>query len=357
MDLMEILHAIDLGIDFASIKTSPKKQELLMGKNKHKIISLFVILLTILACNLPGQTVSSVSATITPNLTLTELFKPPENIATMTVDFMTSSVINDTSTPTPVPTSTLSQTATLTLTFTATPTLTNTHTATSTYTEEPGYSGCYRSGEQFFASYFNNPPIIDGVWDEWNSTQYPATYVNYGKDNWSGAEDLSSSFRVAWDEDYLYIAAKIGDDVYVQNSHGDNIYKGDSIELLLDSDLCGDYYSTELSLDDYQLGFSSGYGDVLGEKEAFLWFPRHKTGGRSDVIIASVREGTVTRAEIAIPWKMFDIQPWVGRTFGFVFSVSDNDDTTINIQQSMITSVSTRRLTNPTTWGSLILQW
>ena len=322
-----------------------------MIRSKRVFISAVVLMVIILACNMPGQPTGSDSITPTPNLTLTELFKPPENIATLTVDFSTSVAMQET------PTATITTTSTQTSTVTATITPTQTQTPTETQTSEPEYSACYRAGEQFYASYFSSAPTIDGVWDEWTSTQYPVTVVNYGLDEWTDSDDLSASFRVGWDENYLYVAAKIGDDIYVQNAHGDNIYKGDSLEILFDGNLCGDYYYAELSADDYQLGISPGNPDVSGEKEAFMWFPRSETGGVGSVIIGSERSGSVTRVEAAIPWSVLGVYPWAGETFGFVFSVSDNDNTSSDVQQSMVTGVATRRLTNPTTWGTIILQW
>jgi hypothetical protein len=41
--------------------------------------------------------------------------------------------------------------------------------------------------------------------------------------------------------------------------------------------------------------------------------------------------------------------------YGFAFAVSDNDNPNANEQQSMISNVPDRRLTNPTTWGNLVL--
>ena len=83
-------------------------------------------------------------------------------------------------------------------------------------------------------------PTFDSVWDEWDSTKYPATYVVFGKSEWKDSADLEASFRTAWDNDYLYVAVKVYDDKYVQDATGMDIYKGDSIEILLDTNLYGD---------------------------------------------------------------------------------------------------------------------
>ena len=66
-------------------------------------------------------------------------------------------------------------------------------------------------------------------------------------------DPLAGSYYVGWDLTYLYLAAKVRDDKYVQVSTGENIFKGDSLELILDTNLLGDFYNDSLSADDYQI--------------------------------------------------------------------------------------------------------
>jgi hypothetical protein len=73
------------------------------------------------------------------------------------------------------------------------------------------------------------------------------------------------------------------------------------------------------------------------------------------VEIAAVRTANGYNVEVAIPWSVFEMIPQANQHYGFAFSVSDNDIDGGIAQQSMISSASTRRLTNPTTWGDLIL--
>jgi len=48
------------------------------------------------------------------------------------------------------------------------------------------------------------------------------------------------------------------DDVFVQNQTGELIFKGDSLELLFDTNLAADSHSVLANSDDYQLGISPG---------------------------------------------------------------------------------------------------
>jgi len=59
--------------------------------------------------------------------------------------------------------------------------------------------------------------------------------------------------------------------------------------------------------------------------------------------------------EVAIPWNAFGVSPKKGQHYGFIFSISDNDHTSKNIQQTIVSTIDDRVLMDPTTWGDLIL--
>jgi hypothetical protein len=209
----------------------------------------------------------------------------------------------------------------------------------------------------FEAAFLATPPTLDGDWSEWKdiSREYPANHVTYGAGARTNDDDLSASFHIGWDNDNLYLAVKVRDDVYVQNAAGENLFKGDSLELLLDTKLQEDIFYGQLSADDFQLGISPGRPDPNGTREAYLWFPANIAGGRSSVKIGSRLESGVYRVEAAIPWTVLETTPAANKRFGFVLSVSDNDNPAENVQQSLVSSTPNRRLTDPTTWGELVL--
>jgi hypothetical protein len=253
-----------------------------------------------------------------------------------------------TSTETPVPATDTPIPATSTPEATATETLTETPTPTLTKTTLPS-----RGNAWFYANYIT--PTIDGYWTEWGNAAYNCGYTVYGGSNRADNNDLDASARFGWDYNYLYVAMKIHDETYAQHELGDSIYLGDSMELLIDVDLYGDFYYTDLNWDDYQIGLSPGKGSVDGEREAVVWYPRGISGSRADVLIGAVREDGVTRMEIAIPWSVLNTYPYQGATFGFAASFSDNDNTSGSGQDSMISCVPSRQLTNPTSWGEMML--
>ncbi len=215
-----------------------------------------------------------------------------------------------------------------------------------------------RPGGSYVASKLGSAPTLDGVWDEWTSTKFPITAVvwNRNGNSWSGSDDLEGSFRIGYNANYLFIAVKVLDDTYSQNNTGENIYKGDSVEVLIDTDLNTDYYSDDLSGDDYQLGLSPGKGGTSGTREAYLWFPRSAAGSRSSVTIGSVSTSDNWRLEAAIPWSVLGVTPSSGLKLGFALSISDCDDKDGASQDTMVSTAPNRYLTEPTSWGILTLQ-
>lgn len=325
-------------------------------KLKTGLKGMVLILLAgiVLACAVPLPFISKIlpRASETPNMTMTALYAEEYASATPPPPVVV------TSTP-EAPTAAPTETPTI-IADTPTVTVTSTSTAATVPTVAPVFitpvgGGQIRPGGYFVAQYLSTKPVLDGNWDEWTTTQYPAGYITYGYDQWTGENDLASSFRVGWDSQYLYVAAKVKDDVYAQNAQYHDIYKGDSLEILLDTDLYGDYYYDELSSDDYQLGISPGRPDVNGVREAYLWYPYRIAGPRPEVQIAAVKDVGLYRVEIAIPWALFGTTPSVGRHYGFAFSVSDNDIVISNVQESMASSVAGRHLTHPMSWGELVL--
>lgn len=337
---------------------------------KNRKLSAFlaagVIVLAQLACNVPGQAGGGTGPTLpAANQTLTALFAitpefetetptlPPvvtatkgdENAGGGQAPTATRQPTNTQAAPQPNPTATNTQAP-------AAPTATQKPPAAPTATVP-----ATRTRVQVQANYLNTPPTLDGDWSEWKdiTKEYPANTLVYGAANWKNSDDLGASFHVGWDNNNLYIAVKVHDDVYAQNGTGEDIYMGDSVEILLDGKLQEDFYYNKLSADDFQLGISPGRGAVNTNTEAYLWFPYSIQGGRSGVKIAARAETGGYRLEAAIPWTVFELTPAANTHFGFALSVSDNDNTSKNIQESMVSNDPDRSLVDPTTWGDLVL--
>jgi hypothetical protein len=200
-----------------------------------------------------------------------------------------------------------------------------------------------------------NQPELDGGWGDWSADQYSADWVVYGYSNWKSEDDLSASYMVEWDEDYLYVAWKVYDDKYVQKETGANLYQGDSVEVLLDTWVQADYWNNWLNTDDYQVGISPGKTTLGNSPEAYLWFPSGETGKIKKAIIGVKSMTGGYRVTVGIPWTVFGIDPYNGLHLGFAASVSDDDSKTGSNQQTMVSSTKYRILGDPTTWGDLVL--
>jgi len=216
----------------------------------------------------------------------------------------------------------------------------------------------HRTGSQVTAKFLANPPVIDGSWDDWKNLTniYPAVDVINGASYWKNSADLEGSFILGWDSNYLYLAVKVTDDLYVQNSSGAYIYKGDDVELQLDANLGADFSVSSMNNDDYQLGISAGKGSINSIKEAYLWYPQIIKGSvTNQVVIASQGGNGVHYVEARIPWNLFGLSPFEGLRMGFALALSDNDNSAVNDWQTMVSNTPGCKTLNPTTWGELLL--
>lgn len=197
------------------------------------------------------------------------------------------------------------------------------------------------------------PPVIDGSPEDWDQPAQPITAVVYGGDAHAGGYDLSAEAMLGWDEANLYLFVQVMDERYVQAAAGNQIYRGDSVEILLDADLAGDFDGTSNDEDDYHLGLS--LGDELIRPTNYRWQPDDIQGSMPGIVLAGRLTAGGWDMEGTIPWSVFGIQPVEGAVYGMAFSISDNDAAGEMLQESMISTAPNRTLFNPTTWGNLRL--
>lgn len=324
-----------------------------MKKGFYLLIVLALIAVFAVSCNFPIFNTPQDPGEIAPNLTLTALFDTSMNIPpTLTPAMPTAAPPADVPGVTPTsapPTDAPGEVAT-----TAPTPLPTSTTVSATSTPEVRQ----RSGTLMKAAYLTDAPVMDGTYAEWvdKTNKYAIPHIVWQKANWKDVADLEGVFAVAWDEDYLYVSVKVTDDVFVQNKSGEMLYLGDSVEILIDANLDGDFFTTSLSPDDFQFGISPGNPDKGIEDEVYLWYPTSKKGSKAKVLVSSQFETSpIYRVEVGIPWSMLEITPTKGLHLGFAVSVSDNDKPGENLQQTMISTTATRDFLDPTTWGELVL--
>jgi hypothetical protein len=211
------------------------------------------------------------------------------------------------------------------------------------------------NGSPVQATYAALAPVLDSKLEDWEDPlTIPVTHLALGE------TENGARLGLRWDQKYLYLAVRVTDSVFAQEtSGGANLLQGDSLELLLDADLRGDYCSSMMTGDDYQLGISPGYlpDSSLQSPAAYLFYPLGKKGPVEIGVSAKLTKAPDPKGwilEARIPWSLFGVMPAGGDSYGFVFSVSDNDQPGTVNQDGMI-STSPRRTSppNPMLWGTL----
>ncbi len=213
---------------------------------------------------------------------------------------------------------------------------------------------------QVEATHVGGLPIIDGNLMEWSGFPfYESAFQVYNANSWDGSDDLTAVWRLIWDSNNLYIGVEVIDDTHVQTQRGNQIFRGDSLDMQFDTDRAGDY-GNRLNLDDFQIVFSPGDFTELAPS-AFLF--RGTLEGRildapggNRIKLSAAPTSTGYNLEAVIPWSDLNVSPSTGLVMGLALNVNDNDTPGTAVQEVMKSHVSTRTLTDPTTWGTLILK-
>ncbi|MEW5988622.1 MAG: sugar-binding protein [Chloroflexota bacterium] len=275
---------------------------------------------------------------------------PPATVAVPTVVGEVDTAVPEqpTATPPAAPTTAIAPTATLA----ASPT-TSVTPSPLTPSPQPTLLG------QVEAAHLTNPPTIDGDLLEWTPfSPVESAFQVYSAADWDGSDDVQAFWRLGWDENYLYVAVEVVDDRHVQTQTGNQIFRGDSVDMQIDTDRPGDF-APRLSSDDFQFILSPGDFGPL-PPSAFR-FQGKENGqivdapGGHHVILAARPSAAGYTIEAAIPWTDLNITPTAGLVMGLALNVNDNDRPDQAVQEVMKSHVSTRTLTDPTGWGTLRL--
>ncbi len=184
------------------------------------------------------------------------------------------------------------------------------------------------SDAQFSAVY--GTPRIDGSGDDpvWQN----AAWLPLDQD-WIGqkpdALDFSGRYKIAWDENNLYILAEITDDVLI-DTHTDGLdhyWDDDCLEIFIDEDASGGNHQYSYNAFAYHIALDGKVVDIAPDS-AFTYFNDHCTTRR-------VTNGTNSTWEVAV--KVFDGNRFVtggdnipkslraGKIMGFALAYCDND--------------------------------
>lgn len=216
------------------------------------------------------------------------------------------------------------------------------------------------SGTEVRAQAVTQPITIDANLGELAGLPaYPSPHIVYASDEWDGSDDLEANWQLAWDSQFLYLAVMVLDDVHVQTQTDNTIFRGDSLELQIDTDRAADF-GPELSTDDYQISLSPG--DFVSLPPSAFLFQGTGDGDMRDAPSGhSIRVGALQWPqgyvlEAAVPWSDLGITPTVGLEIGLALNANDNDQPGTAVQEVMKSNTAGRTFRDPTTWGTLVLE-
>lgn len=180
-----------------------------------------------------------------------------------------------------------------------------------------------------------DPPLtIDGDLSDWSLVPDKIVlnskdHVTFGDSTWKGPGDLSGVVQLAWRQEALYLAATVTDDTLRQTQRGSNLWKGDHIELYLDTAPDTDAGSTVFGPRQFEIGLSPGNfshtGDALTDikPEAYVFLPAGTSA--QGITVAAQRTDTGYVLEASIPWTILNFKPLVGLPLAAEVGLSDTD--------------------------------
>lgn len=179
-----------------------------------------------------------------------------------------------------------------------------------------------------------NPPVIDANVgdDEWDKDilfrlQYESQVKNIP--DWTGPLDVGGKVYSQWDNDNLYIAAEIDDDVHFTTDEYKRIWYVDSIQIAVTA-------KKEKTAIRTEFGFGELNGELAMERYSFMGVDTNITGvtdkqNFKDKVKLAVKrdeDKKKTYYEISIPWEELygeKIKPASRDSLYFSMLVNDND--------------------------------
>ena len=201
---------------------------------------------------------------------------------------------------------------------------------------------------------------IDGSLEDWKKPGVVETkekrYVVYEihPKRWKGANDLSATTYLLWDNDGIYLAFDINDDDISQNYTGHQIVTGDHIELWFDIEYEKDEWKAYLDEDDFQLGFSPGNFKNV-KPSVCMYLPGDENLHDANLIdFKAVKKENGYIIETFIPSEFFGgFQPEAGKKIRLNIDPSDTDNNS-DSQEVLMSSSICRQYGNPRSFRTAV---
>ncbi|MEQ9495304.1 MAG: sugar-binding protein [Deltaproteobacteria bacterium] len=159
-------------------------------------------------------------------------------------------------------------------------------------------------------------PTIDGDPSEFMGWM-PVPTTSWRGTEELGADDHAVRIAAAWDASNLYFGIEVTDDVHDNDAPLETMWMGDSVQLAFDPLQTG---GTGYDADDHELTYARS---TDGSTTRVF---REQGTGPTTMSVVSMRQGTTTSYEIAIPHATLPQASWFrGELIGFSFLVNDAD--------------------------------
>lgn len=203
-------------------------------------------------------------------------------------------------------------------------------------TDEESLSGLYRSTKLDFlyAAKAHEKINIDANLSEWsnagwikaNRTDMFEAVVGYNNE-YTGLSDISGEVAVMWDEENMYFAAKVNDDIhYCENTTADRMWEMDSVQLAQIYDP-----NNELPISTFEeiaMGLLDGKATLYRHKTSLGYSDKNQIINIEGAEIAAKREGRETIYELKMPWRSIVSDPSAiksGIIFKMAVLINEND--------------------------------
>jgi len=208
-----------------------------------------------------------------------------------------------------------------------------------------------QNGTPVFAFKAYTSPVIDGSISEWELfDEASISNPTIKKENFTNLKDCSGAYYTCWDDKNFYLAVQVIDDIFNQTFTGNQINKGDSVSLVFDTDLAGDFSIPFYSSDDMQIDISSGNFSSI-PPESYIYYPSEVP---KDIEVAATKLTNGYIIEIALPWSNFvNYSPKDLNVLGFTISIFDTDN--LDSTELVVSSSNQFEINNVIMLGTLVL--
>jgi len=171
-------------------------------------------------------------------------------------------------------------------------------------------------------------PTMDGIAEDcYSAEQTTSLMYDAQVENWTGAGDFTAVFRIAYDENFLYVIATITDDIeesWTWTGTGTSTWTFDNLELFLQLDTNTTYTAYDTITEQFRIcrSLDSVESDGTGARSEWGYYMEGNTG-------------TGWLSECAVPWTSAandgllpeDWTTAAGKIIGFDFAGADSDNT------------------------------